>query len=98
MIEIVFKPLFGLSRSLLFNSVYCSSLLNGYNEFVLCVFRHSFEYLLNFRSTVPSLNTALILTQLLIVLSQYGRTSHSFYREHTGVSAFMHYFYAALFI
>ncbi|XP_017335367.1 Fanconi anemia group D2 protein [Ictalurus punctatus] len=45
--------------------------------------KHSFEYLLNFRSTVPSLNTALILTQLLIVLSQYGRSSHSFYREHT---------------
>ncbi|KAF4079161.1 hypothetical protein AMELA_G00189910 [Ameiurus melas] len=44
--------------------------------------KHSFEYLLNFRSTVPSLNTALILTQLLIVLSQYGRSSHSFYREH----------------
>ncbi|KAB5584153.1 hypothetical protein PHYPO_G00104140 [Pangasianodon hypophthalmus] len=45
--------------------------------------KHSFEYLLNFRSTVPSLSTALILTQLLIVLSQYGRSSQSFYREHT---------------
>ncbi|XP_027003019.2 Fanconi anemia group D2 protein [Tachysurus fulvidraco] len=45
--------------------------------------KHSFEYLLNFRSTVPSLNTALILSQLLIVLSQYGRNSPSFYREHT---------------
>uniref|UniRef100_A0A673HUZ6 Fanconi anemia group D2 protein-like n=1 Tax=Sinocyclocheilus rhinocerous TaxID=307959 RepID=A0A673HUZ6_9TELE len=29
--------------------------------------RHAFEYLQNFRSTVPSLNTALCLTQLLIV-------------------------------
>ncbi|XP_053355584.1 Fanconi anemia group D2 protein [Clarias gariepinus] len=44
--------------------------------------KHSFEYLLNFRSTVPSLSTALILTQLLIVLSQYGRSGQSFYREH----------------
>ncbi|KAF7711634.1 Fanconi anemia group D2 protein isoform X1 [Silurus meridionalis] len=45
--------------------------------------KHSFEYLLNFRSTLPSLNTALILTRLLIVLSQYARSSPSFYREHT---------------
>ncbi|KAF5909350.1 Fanconi anemia group D2 protein, partial [Clarias magur] len=44
--------------------------------------KHSFEYLLNFRSTVPSLSTALILTQLLMVLSQYGRSGQSFYREH----------------
>ncbi|KAL6457873.1 hypothetical protein MHYP_G00331030 [Metynnis hypsauchen] len=45
--------------------------------------RQSFEYLLNFRSTVPSLNTALCLTQLLTVLSHYGTSNHSFYREHT---------------
>uniref|UniRef100_A0AAR2IJM7 FA complementation group D2 n=1 Tax=Pygocentrus nattereri TaxID=42514 RepID=A0AAR2IJM7_PYGNA len=45
--------------------------------------RQSFEYLLNFRSTVPSLNTALCLTRLLTVLSHYGTSNHSFYREHT---------------
>ncbi|RXN03852.1 Fanconi anemia group D2 [Labeo rohita] len=43
--------------------------------------RHAFEYLQNFRSTVPSLNTALCLTQLLIVLSQYGGSNHRTYRE-----------------
>uniref|UniRef100_A0A671Q924 FA complementation group D2 n=1 Tax=Sinocyclocheilus anshuiensis TaxID=1608454 RepID=A0A671Q924_9TELE len=42
---------------------------------------HAFEYLQNFRSTVPSLNTALCLTQLLIVLSQYGGSNHRTYRE-----------------
>uniref|UniRef100_A0A8C9SCI8 FA complementation group D2 n=1 Tax=Scleropages formosus TaxID=113540 RepID=A0A8C9SCI8_SCLFO len=35
--------------------------------------RHSFEYLVNFGSTVPSLSSALSLTQLLIVVSE-GRT------------------------
>lgn len=43
--------------------------------------RHAFEYLQNFRSTVPSLNTALCLMQLLIVLSQYGGSNHRTYRE-----------------
>ncbi|XP_043096952.1 Fanconi anemia group D2 protein isoform X2 [Puntigrus tetrazona] len=43
--------------------------------------RHAFEYLQNFRNTVPSLNTALCLTQLLIVLSQYGGSNHRTYRE-----------------
>uniref|UniRef100_A0A8C1GL33 FA complementation group D2 n=1 Tax=Cyprinus carpio TaxID=7962 RepID=A0A8C1GL33_CYPCA len=43
--------------------------------------RHAFEYLQNFRSTVPSLNTALCLIQLLIVLSQYGGLNHRTYRE-----------------
>ncbi|XP_073707909.1 Fanconi anemia group D2 protein [Garra rufa] len=43
--------------------------------------RNAFEYLQNFRSTVPSLNTALCLTQLLIVLSQYGGSNHRTYRE-----------------
>uniref|UniRef100_A0A8C1VBK6 FA complementation group D2 n=1 Tax=Cyprinus carpio TaxID=7962 RepID=A0A8C1VBK6_CYPCA len=42
---------------------------------------HAFEYLQNFRSTVPSLNTALCLIQLLIVLSQYGGSNHRTYRE-----------------
>ncbi|KAI4901467.1 hypothetical protein NFI96_014945, partial [Prochilodus magdalenae] len=45
--------------------------------------KNGFEYLLNFRSTVPNLNTALCLTQLLTVLSHYGTSNHSFYREHT---------------
>uniref|UniRef100_A0A8B9KPC9 FA complementation group D2 n=1 Tax=Astyanax mexicanus TaxID=7994 RepID=A0A8B9KPC9_ASTMX len=45
--------------------------------------KQSFEYLLNFRSTVPSLNTALCLTQLLTVISQFGGSHHTFYREHT---------------
>uniref|UniRef100_A0A671Q8B5 FA complementation group D2 n=1 Tax=Sinocyclocheilus anshuiensis TaxID=1608454 RepID=A0A671Q8B5_9TELE len=49
--------------------------------------RHAFEYLQNFRSTVPSLNTALCLTQLLIVLSQYGGSNHRTYREQ--ISAFL---------
>uniref|UniRef100_A0A8C1Z2Y1 FA complementation group D2 n=1 Tax=Cyprinus carpio TaxID=7962 RepID=A0A8C1Z2Y1_CYPCA len=48
--------------------------------------RHAFEYLQNFRSTVPSLNTALCLIQLLIVLSQYGGSNHRTYREQ--ISAF----------
>ncbi|XP_051568967.1 Fanconi anemia group D2 protein isoform X1 [Myxocyprinus asiaticus] len=43
--------------------------------------RHAFQYLQNFRSTVPSLSTALCLTQLLIVLSQYGGSNHRTYRE-----------------
>ncbi|XP_066521837.1 Fanconi anemia group D2 protein [Hoplias malabaricus] len=45
--------------------------------------KHSFEYLLNFRSTLPSLSTALCLTQLLTILSRYEGSNHSFYREHT---------------
>uniref|UniRef100_A0A673HY95 Fanconi anemia group D2 protein-like n=1 Tax=Sinocyclocheilus rhinocerous TaxID=307959 RepID=A0A673HY95_9TELE len=48
---------------------------------VFYMLRHAFEYLQNFRSTVPSLNTALCLTQLLIVLSQYGGSNHRTYRE-----------------
>ncbi|XP_072540677.1 Fanconi anemia group D2 protein [Salminus brasiliensis] len=44
--------------------------------------KQSFEYLLNFRSTVPSLSTALCLTQLLTVIRQFGGSNHSFYREH----------------
>lgn len=53
---------------------------------VIYMLRHAFEYLQNFRSTVPSLNTALCLTQLLIVLSQYGGSNHRTYREQ--ISAF----------
>ncbi|XP_062853926.1 Fanconi anemia group D2 protein isoform X2 [Trichomycterus rosablanca] len=45
--------------------------------------KQSFQYLQNFRSTVPSLSTALILVQLLTVLSQYGGSDHSLYKEHT---------------
>uniref|UniRef100_A0A3B3DFM1 FA complementation group D2 n=1 Tax=Oryzias melastigma TaxID=30732 RepID=A0A3B3DFM1_ORYME len=39
---------------------------------VVFVFRQSFEYLLNFRSTMPSLNTALCLSQLLSTVSEKG--------------------------
>ncbi|KAI1890915.1 hypothetical protein AGOR_G00158510 [Albula goreensis] len=45
---------------------------------------HSFEYLLNFRSTLPSLGTALTLTHLLIAVSARGSTSHTAYREQIG--------------
>ncbi|XP_011472951.1 Fanconi anemia group D2 protein [Oryzias latipes] len=34
--------------------------------------KHSFEYLLNFRSTMPSLNTALCLSQLLSTVAERG--------------------------
>ncbi|KAM9408699.1 Fanconi anemia group D2 protein isoform 2-T2 [Pholidichthys leucotaenia] len=44
--------------------------------------KHSFEYLLNFRSTVPSLCTALCLAQLLSTVSEKGGNSAS-YREQT---------------
>lgn len=52
----------------------------------MCVFgpfRHSFEYLLNFRSTVPSLSTALFLSQLLSTVSEKGGNPAA-YREQTG--------------
>uniref|UniRef100_A0A673APV4 FA complementation group D2 n=1 Tax=Sphaeramia orbicularis TaxID=375764 RepID=A0A673APV4_9TELE len=44
--------------------------------------KHSFEYLLNFRSTMPSLSTALCLSQLLSTVSEKGGYS-SAYREQT---------------
>ncbi|CAN9511696.1 unnamed protein product [Ophioblennius macclurei] len=44
--------------------------------------KHSFEYLLNFRSTTPSLSTALCLSQLLSTVSEKGGNS-SAYREQT---------------
>ncbi|KAM4740758.1 Fanconi anemia group D2 protein [Anableps anableps] len=44
--------------------------------------KHSFEYLLNFRSTMPSLSTAMCLTQLLITVSEKGGSSGT-YREQT---------------
>lgn len=52
----------------------------------LCVFfRHSFEYLLNFRSTMPSLGTALCLSQLLSTVTERGGNPAP-YREQTGQS------------
>uniref|UniRef100_A0A3B4Y1W4 FA complementation group D2 n=1 Tax=Seriola lalandi dorsalis TaxID=1841481 RepID=A0A3B4Y1W4_SERLL len=42
--------------------------------------KHSFEYLLNFRSTMPSLSTALCLSQLLSTVSAKGGNSAT-YRE-----------------
>lgn len=50
-------------------------------RFVL--FRHSFEYLVNFRSTMPSLSTALCLSQLLSTVSEKGGNPAA-YREQTG--------------
>ncbi|XP_057186897.1 Fanconi anemia group D2 protein isoform X2 [Triplophysa rosa] len=43
--------------------------------------RHAFQYLQNFKSSLPSLHTALCLTQLLIVLTQFGGSNHRAYRE-----------------
>lgn len=51
----------------------------------LCMFRHSFEYLLNFRSTVPNLSTAVHLSQLLSTVSVKGGNPAA-YREQTGPS------------
>ncbi|XP_010879858.2 Fanconi anemia group D2 protein isoform X2 [Esox lucius] len=48
--------------------------------------RHSFEYLLNFRSTVPSLGIALGLSQLLITVAGRGG-HHATYREQTATLA-----------
>uniref|UniRef100_UPI003AAD53E2 Fanconi anemia group D2 protein n=1 Tax=Centroberyx gerrardi TaxID=166262 RepID=UPI003AAD53E2 len=44
--------------------------------------KHSFEYLLNFRSTMPSLSTALCLSQLLSTVSEKGGNTAA-YREQT---------------
>ncbi|XP_073324559.1 Fanconi anemia group D2 protein [Pagrus major] len=44
--------------------------------------KHSFEYLLNFRSTVPCLSTALCLSQLLSTVSEKGGNPAA-YREQT---------------
>uniref|UniRef100_A0A3Q3XCR8 Uncharacterized protein n=1 Tax=Mola mola TaxID=94237 RepID=A0A3Q3XCR8_MOLML len=44
--------------------------------------KHSFEYLVNFRSTTPSLSTALCLSQLLSTLSERGGNPAD-YREQT---------------
>ncbi|XP_029948588.1 Fanconi anemia group D2 protein isoform X2 [Salarias fasciatus] len=44
--------------------------------------KHSFEYLLNFRSTTPSLSTALCLSQLVSTVSERGGNAAA-YREQT---------------
>uniref|UniRef100_A0A3Q3K5H2 FA complementation group D2 n=1 Tax=Monopterus albus TaxID=43700 RepID=A0A3Q3K5H2_MONAL len=46
---------------------------------------HSFEYLLNFRSTVPSLSTALSLSQLVSTVSERGGNPTA-YREQTSLA------------
>lgn len=57
---------------------------------LLALFRHSFEYLVNFRSTIPSLSTALCLSQLLSTMSEKGGNPAA-YREQTGqCDAFPH--------
>lgn len=58
------------------------------NRVCLCLsilFRHSFDYLVNFRSTMPSLSTALCLSQLLSTVSEKGGNPAA-YREQTGQS------------
>ncbi|XP_028854111.1 Fanconi anemia group D2 protein [Denticeps clupeoides] len=49
--------------------------------------RRSYEYLLNFRSSIPSLSTALVLTQLLTILAQVAGSTQSSYREQTATLA-----------
>ncbi|XP_053287683.1 Fanconi anemia group D2 protein isoform X2 [Pleuronectes platessa] len=57
--------------------------LKGRSELTLeQLVKHSFEYLLNFGSTMPSLSTALCLSQLLSTVSQKGGNP-SAYREQT---------------
>uniref|UniRef100_A0A8D3CL66 FA complementation group D2 n=1 Tax=Scophthalmus maximus TaxID=52904 RepID=A0A8D3CL66_SCOMX len=57
--------------------------LNGHSELTLeQLVKHSFEYLLNFGSTMPSLSTALCLSQLLSTVSEKGGNP-STYREQT---------------
>ncbi|XP_066554205.1 Fanconi anemia group D2 protein isoform X1 [Amia ocellicauda] len=46
--------------------------------------RHTFEYLLNFRSTMPNCSTALSLNQLLMVVAERAGPSVSAYREQIG--------------
>uniref|UniRef100_A0A4W6F7F9 FA complementation group D2 n=1 Tax=Lates calcarifer TaxID=8187 RepID=A0A4W6F7F9_LATCA len=53
-----------------------------YNPSLLPLFRHSVEYLLNFRSTMPNLSTALCLSQLLSTVSEKGGNPAT-YREQT---------------
>lgn len=66
---------------------------NIINAFVFSVlfFRHSFEYLLNFRSTVPNLSIALCLSQLLSTVSEKGGNPAA-YREQTGWANTMPHF------
>lgn len=71
-----------MSTALVF-AVFCLCWQNPVCVFVL--FRHSFEYLLNFRSTVPSLSIALCLSQLLSTVSEKGGNPAA-YREQTGQS------------
>uniref|UniRef100_A0A8D2ZEY8 FA complementation group D2 n=1 Tax=Scophthalmus maximus TaxID=52904 RepID=A0A8D2ZEY8_SCOMX len=61
--------------------------LNGHSELTLeQLVKHSFEYLLNFGSTMPSLSTALCLSQLLSTVSEKGGNP-STYREQTGLTS-----------
>ncbi|XP_019942151.2 Fanconi anemia group D2 protein [Paralichthys olivaceus] len=57
--------------------------LKGHSELTLeQLVKHSFEYLLNFSSTMPSLSTALCLSQLLSTMSEKGGNPAA-YREQT---------------
>uniref|UniRef100_M3ZHF3 FA complementation group D2 n=1 Tax=Xiphophorus maculatus TaxID=8083 RepID=M3ZHF3_XIPMA len=60
-------------------------LKEGGPELTLEQLVHSFEYLLNFRSTMPSLSTALCLSQLLSTVSEKGGNPGA-YREQTSLA------------
>ncbi|XP_041638760.1 Fanconi anemia group D2 protein isoform X2 [Cheilinus undulatus] len=63
--------------------VLAGRLKEGGSELTLeLLVKHSFEYLVNFRSTMPSLSTALCLSQLLSTVSEKGGNSAT-YREQT---------------
>ncbi|XP_061689919.1 Fanconi anemia group D2 protein isoform X2 [Syngnathoides biaculeatus] len=63
--------------------VFAGRLKDGEDELNLeLLVKHSFNYLLNFRSTVPNLSSALSLSQLLTTVSEKGGNAPA-YREQT---------------
>uniref|UniRef100_A0A3Q2XHS2 FA complementation group D2 n=1 Tax=Hippocampus comes TaxID=109280 RepID=A0A3Q2XHS2_HIPCM len=58
---------------------------DGGTELNLELLVHSFEYLLNFRSTIPNLSSALCLSQLLSTISEKGGNAIA-YREQTSLA------------
>ena len=75
------------------NSLICAFHgLNVSSPPLFLLLRHSFEYLLNFGSTMPSLSTCLCLSQLLSTVSEKGGNPAA-YREQTGRSDMLPHFY-----
>ncbi|XP_061543454.1 Fanconi anemia group D2 protein isoform X1 [Phycodurus eques] len=63
--------------------VFAGRLKDGGDELNLeLLVKHSFKYLLNFRSTIPNLSSALYLSQLLTTVSEKGGNAPA-YREQT---------------